>query len=70
MITNRKWLQTLTVDEFVRWLLYDECFDPETCEMVEPTPRLASIKRMGINAEYSLKEWLEAERKEKWQMMN
>ena len=61
-MTNREWLESLKNNELVAWLLYDEDFDPETYEMVEPTPRLSSIKRMGINAEYSLKEWLEEER--------
>ena len=61
-MTNRKWLESLTDDEFVVWLLYDEWFNPETDKMKEPTPRLSSIKRMGINAQYSLKEWLKEER--------
>ena len=62
-MTNREWLESLTNDEFVTWLLYDEWFNPETDKMVEPTPRLSSIKRMGINTEYSLKEWLKEERR-------
>ena len=60
---NREWLHTLTDDEFIVWLLYDEYFNPEMDKMAEPTPRLSTIKRMGINTEYSLKEWLNEERR-------
>lgn len=44
-MTNREWLKTLTTEEFVIWLLYDEHFD-QTGKLVEPTPRFSSIKRL------------------------
>lgn len=66
-MTNREWLNTLATEEFIAWLLYDEYFDLETCKTAEPTPKLSTIKKMGTLSEYSLKEWLEAERKENGQ---
>ena len=76
-MTNRDWLNTLTVEEFVIWLVCDEVFDPKMGKLVEPMPRFPSMKRlitegysrqgtiMKINIERFFKEWLEEKRKAK-----
>lgn len=62
-MTNREWLESLTDDELVEWMLLGEFFDPQKLKMADPTPKLYTIVRRGINAKYSLKEWLKEERK-------
>lgn len=62
-MTNREWLNTLTVEEFVAWLVCDEEFDRKARKPKSPTPRLSTIKYANIHVTAALKEWLEAERK-------
>lgn len=62
-MTNREWLQTLTDDELVEWLVCDEEYDRKAMKPKEPTPRLSTIKYASISVTASLKEWLKEERK-------
>ena len=62
-MTNREWLESLTNEEFVTWLVCDEEYDRKAMKPKQPTPRLSTIKYASISVTNSLKEWLEEERK-------
>lgn len=62
-MTNREWLESLTDDEFVEWLVGSEDFDQKTMELRPPTPKLETIKRASTSTVAYLKEWLKEERR-------
>ena len=69
-MTNREWLNSLSDDEFIKWIYADETYtwNINTGEKVvfSPgcSPCLNEVVRSYISATFRLKQWLEETREE------
>lgn len=61
-MTNREWLESLTDEEFVAWLVFDEYINNNTMEPIPPTPKLYTLKYASTNTPEYLRKWLKEER--------
>ena len=62
-MTNREWLNTLSDEDFVSWLLDDERVkDYQTYEVMQPTPKLETLKRTATSSSWMVSKWLKEER--------
>lgn len=62
-MTNREWVNSLSNEDFVTWLVGPIEWDSKMEEYKEPHPRLEYLKRTNTNFFSSFQEWLKKERK-------
>ena len=62
-MTNREWVNSLSNEDFVTWLIGAVEWDCEREEYREPHPRLEYLKRASTNFFSYFQEWLKEERK-------
>ena len=64
-MTNREWLNTLSNEDFAKWCLSEECFEwlgGYKTKIIEPTPKLETLRRNYTSSYDSLIKWLDEER--------
>ena len=59
-MTNREWLNSLSNEDFVKWLLDGEIWNGSQFE--EPYPKLETLKYQATQADKHLIEWLKQEK--------
>jgi len=64
-MTNREWLNSLTDEDFIKWLIDSETFDEKTYKCFEPSPKYDTLKWSWTSTALGLAEWLKEERKTK-----
>ena len=62
-MTNREWLNSLSDEDFVKWLTENEIFDEKAYKCLEPTPKYDTLKWRWTSTALGLTEWLKQERK-------
>ena len=69
-MTNREWLNSLSNEDFIKWLYNHEEPTPYEYEgntfykCEQPTPKLETIARGSTHTRMALKKWLDEERKD------
>lgn len=63
-MTNREWLETLTDEEFVEWLLNEHSLDWSTMKPRKVSPTLREVMVVATSSSWAIKEWLKEERGE------
>ena len=61
-MTNREWLESLTKEEFVSWLLDGEIYIEN--KFLNPSPKLKTLKFLSTSSKEVISKWLDEERKE------
>ena len=64
-MTNREWLNTLSDDEFISWLLESDHHVSQNGKFEQPFPKLQTVSTGYPNPLLKLKNWLKAERIQK-----
>ena len=63
-MTNREWLNSLSNEDFVEWLIYDEVWEAsDGCiKIYQPHPKLGTLRRSSTQTGSFIREWLNKER--------
>lgn len=61
-MTNREWLNSLSNEDFIKWLLDKDQYN-EYMQAIEPRPRLHTLSICYGATKLLLRKWLEEERK-------
>ena len=61
-MTNKEWLESLTKEELVSWLLDEEVYIEN--RFLQPSPKLRTLKFMSTCSREVISKWLDEERKE------
>lgn len=69
-MTNREWLNTLSNEDFAEWCLKEEKIylapnksGAASCIIIEPTPKLETIRKEYTSSYDGLLKWLNKERR-------